>query len=273
QRNLYVRDLTAGVSTLVTANPAGTDGGDNASYAPALSADGRVVAFESTADNLAAGDGNRNQDVLVRDTAAGRTAIASVRTPLLPAERISDWGGTLQGATSDGRYVVFTAAGNVANYQPTDAVPGVTIDPFSVHVFVRDRQTGAVRVVDVTPDGKTAPNNAFAPSITPDGRYVVFLGQSAALVPGIGDYAATGETMAFERDLQTGVTQMVSVNPAGTHDVNVAGGEVAVSADGRYVVFTSADTSAVAGLTNPNKHRAVFLRDMQTGTTVLVSHN
>lgn len=272
-RNLYARDLDAGTTLLLTPSTAGTDGSDGDSDTAVFSTDGRVVAFQGTAANLVAGDRNRYRDVFVRDLGAGTTAAASRRNPLLPIERTGNWGGSLAAATPDGRYVAFTAAGNVSGYQPTDLVQGVSVDAFSGHIFLRDRQTGAVQVVDVMPDGKSAPENSWGPAITPDGRYVAFVSQGR-LVPGITFYSAFREAAIYRRDLKTGLTQIVSVNPAGDHNVNVnGGGEVAISADGRYVAFTSSDTSAVAGLTNPGGRVAVFLRDLQTGSTVLVSHN
>lgn len=269
-RNLFVRNLDAGVTRLVTPNLAGTDGGAGDADivgAAAFSADGRVIAFESTAGDLVLGDNNRVNDVFVRDLSAGSTALASPRSPLFPTERLMSRGADLSDVTPDGRYVVMGALGS------PDVVPGVNVDAFSYHVFLRDRQTGATRVVDVRLDGLSAPENAFGASVTPDGRYVVFLGQGTTLVAGLKYYAAFRETMAYRRDMQTGTTQIVSVNPAGDHSVNVVGGEVVVSDDGRYVAYTSSDVSAVSGLTKSGDFRAVFLRDMQTNTTVLVSRN
>src|SRR5439155_23317243 len=106
---------------------------------PALSADGSVAAFESTADNLPAGDGNHVQDVFVRNLAAGTTALASLRAPVLPTQVLSNWGGGLAAVTPDDRYVAFGAAGAVSNYHATNLVTGVSVDAFSGHVFVRDQ--------------------------------------------------------------------------------------------------------------------------------------
>src|SRR5262249_46464269 len=107
------------------------------------------------------------------------------------------------------------------------------------------------------------------PLITPDGRYVVFVGASG-IVPGI---TYTGNNV-YVRDLQTNTTRIASVDPTGTHDVPVPGNtEYAISPDGRYIAFTANGNPPYAGLSNPNSRRAVFLRDLVAGTTVLVSHD
>jgi RHS repeat-associated protein len=271
-RNLYERDLVAATTQLLTANAAGSDGGDGDSHAPALSADGRYVAFESSADNLVAADNNRRQDVFVRDTAAGATALASRHSPLLPNAYLPTFGAALGDITPDGRYVAFTSV-SLASGQfgyANDLAPTVNFTQ-SQSVFVRDRQTGLLTVVDMTADG-TAADGGFAPQITPDGRHVVFLSQSQKLVNGL---SYSGYDAVYERDLQTGKTTIVSVNPAGNHDVDVGyAGEIAVSDDGRYVAYTSYDPSGVAGASDANDtYVAVYLRDVQTGVTYLVSHD
>ena len=69
-RDVFVRDLLSGTNILVSA---GTNGlpADNLSFEPALSADGRYVAFTSSADNLVPNDANRSSDVFVRDLVTG----------------------------------------------------------------------------------------------------------------------------------------------------------------------------------------------------------
>ena len=277
-RNLYVRDLTAGVTRLVTSNAAGNDGGDSDSHDPVLSANGSVVAFESTADNLVPDDNNQQQDIFVRDLTAGVTVLASWHSPLLPIAHPDQQGGTLASITPDGRYVAFTSLtfhGSDVAPNGSDLAPTVNFDNWGEpSIFVRDRQTGKLTVVDMTADG-TAADGGFDPKLTPDGKYVVFLSSSQKLVNGLSYYIAGGEAAVYERDLATGVTSIVSVNPAGNHDVNTSvAAEISVSDDGRYVAYTSNDPSGVAGATDANdQYGAVYLRDTQTGSTTLVSHD
>jgi Tol biopolymer transport system component len=273
--NLYLRDLDTGATQLATPDTAGTDGGNADSDSAVFSGDGRVVAFESTAGNLVAGDNNGQQDVFVRDIAAGATALASSRSPLMPAAYPTNYGGTLNqsSVSSDGRYVAFTS---YVFYGVTTSplAPGVTFSStFSMdHVFVRDRQTGAVKVVDLDSTGTAV--GGFNPVITPDGRYVAFFGYTNLLPSGV----ATTDPHDWEiyvRDLQTNTTSVVSLTPDGTHDAPVDGTDLAISSDGRYVAWTSTDVGAVTGTVSgsPGNYHTIFLRDTQTGTNYLVSHD
>ena len=79
-RDVFVRDLIAGVNFLVSVNTNGNASGDGISTDPAISGDGRYVAFTSSADNLVVVDTNRSQDVFVRDMLAGTTTLVSVST-------------------------------------------------------------------------------------------------------------------------------------------------------------------------------------------------
>jgi RHS repeat-associated protein len=294
-RNLYVHNLDTGQTRLVTPNLSGTDGGagDADSVGSAVfSADGRYVAFEDVAGDLVPGDNNRDRfgnnanDVFVRDLTAGATTLVSSRSPLLPAAYTAAGGatlssvnygflidGALSSVSADGRYVAFTSSGS---YPSTfsDLAPGVTFSGAvtNSHVFVRDRQTGAIQVVDLDPSGIAI--GGYNPVLTPDGRFVAFIGYTNLLPTGV---AATDvhDREIYVRNLQTNTTSVVSLDPAGTHDAPVNGRELAISADGRYVSWTSYDTLAVAGTTvsSPGNDEMIFLRDRQTGSNDLVSHD
>jgi RHS repeat-associated protein len=292
-RNLYVRDLDAGRTLLVTPNLARTDGGAGDADTVAsvvFSADGRSVAFEDTADDLVPGDTNRDgqgkpvNDVFVCDLSAGTTALASLRTPLLPAAVTTQTGAQLttsfadaspanfESVSADGRYIAFTSTGSGNTF--SDLAPGVTISSAltGTHVFVRDRLTGTIRVVDVDPSGTAA--GGLDPVITPDGRYVAFIGYTNLLPAGVA--TSDGHDLeVYVRDLQANTTSVVSLDPTGTHDAPVDARELAISADGRYVAWSSVDTRAVAGTTSatPGGDEMIFLRDRQAGTNYLVSHD
>jgi Tol biopolymer transport system component len=174
--NLYLRNLTADTTTLLTPTLAGTDGGNGSPVAiPALSADGRYAAFDSTASNLVLNDDNGASDVFIRDVTAGTTTLASVRSPQLPAAYAATSGSNLGSVSANGRYVAFTS-GVFFGQTYSDLAPGVTFSsgfPTS-HVFVRDLQTGAIQVVDLNSNGVAV--GGYDPVISPDGRYVAFVG-------------------------------------------------------------------------------------------------
>src|SRR6201991_4273377 len=80
RKDVFYRDLQTGVTTLVSVNLSGTGGGNGDSQNPAISADGRYVAFESRAGNLVANDSNNSLDVFVRDMQTGITTLVSINT-------------------------------------------------------------------------------------------------------------------------------------------------------------------------------------------------
>src|SRR5262249_39150014 len=102
-RDVFVRDLLLGTNILVSA---GTNGmpGDNLSFEPALSANGRFVAFTSSADNLVPNDANRSVDVFVRDLVSGQTVLVSIKNSGIGSGNQAS-GTPVIGA--DGRYVAF----------------------------------------------------------------------------------------------------------------------------------------------------------------------
>ena len=108
----------------------------------------------------------------------------------------------------------------------------------------------------------------MSPAISADGRFVAFNSEASDLVAN----DTNGTSDVFVRDLQLGTTTLVSVNRFGTGSGNSSSGASVISADGRFVAFASDASDLVAndinGATND-----VFVRDLQLGTTTLVSIN
>src|SRR5262245_50498740 len=104
--DVFVRDLVAGSTALASINNAGTGTGDHSSVTPAISGDGHVVAFESSADDLVAGgvDGNRARDVYARDLTAGITVLASINST---ATASGNFPSSAPRLSADGRFVTF----------------------------------------------------------------------------------------------------------------------------------------------------------------------
>jgi Tol biopolymer transport system component len=160
--DIFVRDLLLSTNVLVNA---GTNGvaADGSSSEPAISRDGRFVAFTSSADNLVAGDANRVSDVFVRDLQAGTTALVSVNTAGTGPGNGSSYSPSL---SADGRYVLFhSLAYNLA--------VGSFAQGYD-NLFLRDLQLGTNYALTCTTTG--SPLGAM----TPDGRFVAFAGISQA---------------------------------------------------------------------------------------------
>ena len=111
-------------------------------------------------------------------------------------------------------------------------------------------------------DAPTRADGNWTPWISADGRYVVFYSDSSNLVSG----DTNGANDVFLHDMQTGTTSRISVSSSGTAG-NSESFFPSISADGRYVVFTSAATNLVSGDTNGIED--VFVRDLQAGTTTI----
>lgn len=229
---------------------AGTQSDSHSNY-PVVSADGRFVAFDSTATNLVAGDTNNQGDVFVRDLHAGITTRVSVATGGTQANSYS----SRPVLSADGRFVVFVSAATNLVASDTNGLEDV---------FVHDRQTGVTTCASVSPGGTTgAFGHSQYPSLSADGRYVVFHSGAQDLVP--GDTNSVNDV--FLRDLQTGTTTRISVRSDGTQ--TFAPSDFAkISGDGTQVAFKTSDSLLPS---DPWNTSDLWVKDLTTGTLSIVS--
>ncbi|MCB2189885.1 MAG: hypothetical protein KQJ78_26015 [Deltaproteobacteria bacterium] len=161
--------------------------------------------------------------------------------------------------SGDGRHVAF-------NSLASNLVSGDTNGAFDV--FVRDRLTGITTRVSVSSSGGEADQESWNPSISRDGRYVVFASNATNLIT--GDVNAKSDV--FLHDRVTGSTLRVSQTPAG------AGGNgdsvsAAISGDGRYVAFQSHATNLTSDVDVNVTMADVFVYEVATGVIVRASVN
>ena len=248
--DIFVADRATGTLVRASLDSAGLEA-DKGSFNPAISANGRFVAFHSLATNLVPNDTNGTIDVFVRDLVDGTTERVSVDSA----------GNEVHGdclypsISGDGRFVAFQS-------QATDLVAG-DVNGFQ-DVFVHDRQTGTTVLASVDVAGNQGDGNSQAAWISLDGHFVCFDSQATNLVAG----DTNGVNDVFVKDLIAATVERVSVSSAGAegdHD-SFAG---SMSADGRYVGFYSAATTLVQP--DINQAMDVFLRDRTAGTTSRVS--
>ena len=228
---MFIRDLDTHVNTCVSVDATGQAAG-NALNSGSLSADGRLVAFESSGA-LAPGDTNGLGDMFVRDTITGVTTIVSAVSVQPDADVIGP------DLSDDGRYLAF--ATSATNLVPNDA--GGARD-----IFRRDQLTGDVKRVSVTTlIGIDFAANAGSrnPSISGNGNVVAFVSDATNLVTG----DTNGVADVFVREIGSRTTTRVSVGGGGAQP-NGAGSEPAISGNGRYVAFESAATNL-----DPNSRR------------------
>jgi Tol biopolymer transport system component len=231
--------------------PAGEQA-DGRSDRPALSADGRYVAFSSSATNLVASDNNSTGDVFVRDRETGTTERVSIAYNGLETD-LPSGSPTL---SAGGRWVAFDSTA-------TNLVPGDTNG--TGDVFVRDRQTGATRRVSVGPGGIEGNGDLGGRgAISATGRFVAFFSEATNLVPG----DTNGTFDVFVHDTATGMTRRASVGHGGAQADGFSGSP-ALSGSGRFVVFDSDATNLVPGDNNGSVD--VFVHDLELGKTTGVS--
>ncbi len=247
----------SGVTERVSVASSGTEA-DNASDMPAISADGRFIAFASFASNLVPDDTNDASDVFVHDRRTGTTERVSVGIRGRQGNGNSGFVGVAgyPAISADGRFVAF----------PSDATNLVRGDTnFSTDVFVHDRLLGTTERVSVSSTGEQSDGISEGPALSADGRFVAFHSSASDLVPGDDNFS----TDVFVHDRLTGTTEIVSVNNAGEEGNNLSF-RADISAGGRFVVFSSSADNLVPG---PQSFDQVFLRDRVAGTTERVSQN
>jgi len=282
--DIFLRDRTAGTTTRVSV-------GDSENQANALSswgtisANGRYVAFSSTANNLVPNDADFRDDIYVRDLVNQTTTLVS--TDAAGNKGNAESVGAL--ISPDGRFISFSSV--ASNLVPGDS------NTFS-DTFIRDRDTdddgifdepGMVSNVRISVDsnGGQANGNSYTGWISSDLRFVVFDSWATNLVAGDNnnfcqidiDPELENCPDIFVRDRDTdgdGVfdeagavsTTRVSLSSAGAEG-NCYSQDPRISQDGRFIFFESCASNLVSGDTNGLAD--VFMHDRQTGTTTRVS--
>jgi hypothetical protein len=257
--NVFLHDRMKGRTTLVSVDAGGTGGADADSIPTGISSNGRFVLFESFASNLVSDVTSGKGDIYVRDMVNQRTFLVSANTNGAGGNAVS----RDSVITPDGRYVAFSSLAS-------DLVPNDKNGIFDV--FIRDTVAVTTELVSV---GATGPPTSGlsagsrVPSMTPDGRYVLFYSTSAKLVPGV---PANGQL--FMRDTLADATTWVSsgaqglfqkASPANSNSVSFNG---VISDDGNFVAYEACSQ----GFPYP-PYGFILRYDVRTGSTDVVNTN
>lgn len=232
--DIFVHDRETGRTERVSVDNQGNQS-DAGSAFPSISANGRFVAFLSMASNLVADDSNGIHDIFVHDREGRSTERVS-----LDSEGNQGHSGILIGSingmiSADGRFVVFDS-------EATNLVAGDTNG--AVDIFIHDRETGETERISVG-DGGFVGNRD--PSISRDGRYVVF--QSLASTYDPSTFDPNENTLIadiFVHDRKTSKVKRVNLSPDGEQG-NDSSFSPSISSDGQLVVFWSKASNLVEG--------------------------
>jgi Tol biopolymer transport system component len=254
--DIFVRDLLAGTTERVSVDASGAEAVLPSDW-PAISADGRFVAFASRSAMLAPGDANGDVgygwDVFLKDRTTG--AVERISVSSAGAGGNNDSSTEIRGValTPDARFVAFSSLS-------TNLVPGDTNN--TSDIFLRDRQLGTTTRVSVATGGgqvSAAPSfGSYGVSLSDDGRFVAFSSGSNSFTP-------LDTTLGFDifvHDTLLNVTTFESeALPGGPFDRSSY--YPSISADGRFVAFQNGGGS--------NELWEVWIRDRQTATVERVS--
>jgi uncharacterized repeat protein (TIGR01451 family) len=254
--DVFVRDRLLETTERVSVSSSGRQADGNSGLlnlmgGPSISGDGRFVAFSSDATNLVSGDRNSNSDVFVHDRQTGETTRVSVATDGTEANA----GGTEPALSRDGRFVAFVSFSD--NLAPDGNFTG--------DIYVHDRSTGVTELISRAHDGGNANSQSFAPTINADGRFVYYTSFASNLVEGDNE---DNSVDAYLFDRQTGTTTAITFSASGFAHSSAG----AISADGRFLTFTTQDTTFLTLDANGFLEDA-WLVDRATGEYILVSVN
>lgn len=239
-RDIFLHDRQTAQTSILSVTHLGNSG-NGRSDDPAISSDGRFVAFWSEATDLVPADTNGFSDVFLHDQQSGNTILISTNSTGGQGDQDSNY----PCISSDGRLIAFHS--DASNLVLGDGNGGRDI-------FIHDRLSGQTTLVSRDTNGIAGNNMSADPSISADGRYIAFWSAAANLVPG----DTNNDWDVFVRDLQLGVTSRVSIASNGSQALSGSSFYPSISSDGRYVAFQSDASNLVAGDLG---NRDIFVHD------------
>ena len=232
------------IPTLISVSSNGKGAQDPSVRNLTVSADGNFVAFSSFANNLVPNDKNYTSDIFRKNLKTGVIEPVSITAS-------GRFGGADCGCpsmSSNGRFVVFTSNSN-------DLDPLIT--PGGPSVYLKDMGTGQIECVSVSTGHKPIHSGSYNPSVSDDGRYVVFQSDATDVVP--NDTNNATDIYLYDRKLQITRRISIAINGAQANGPSYSG---QISQDGKYAVFQSYATNLVPKDTNT--HTDIFVVALQT---------
>lgn len=292
--DIFRRDTQTGTTIRVSV---GHTGGQltAASSDPAISANGRFIAFISESGSVVNGDTNDAPDAFLRDVQSGTTIRVSIDATGAEAPE----GAGEVALSGDGRWVAFSTASALISTdtnEDTDIYARDTVANTTVRittatggwepavngdgryfaysttcgatgcVYRKDRIGGGNLKVSVPTSGTNPNGQSYNATITSDGTKMVFESEASNLVSPID---ANGTVDIYLRNITTSTTTRVSVSGAGG-ETNEWSFEPSASSDGRYIAFISRATN-LTSVIETDTNIDVYVRDLSVGTTARFS--
>ena len=243
-RDVFVHDRNTGITERVSVSSNGEQESTssnipNGSLNPSISANGRYVAFSSDAGNLVANDINgKVSDVFLHDRETGTTELVSFSQN---GEQRTYSSGR-PSLSADGRFITYQTG----------------------QIYLFDRMTNVTIRLSRSPTGNLADSTSFNPVISADGRFVAYMSYASNI-----DQYCTYSTHIFVYDRLSNSNECISKSPNGEQG-DYFSGRPSISADGRFVSFTSEASNLTPADLNDNVPD-IFVHDRQAGITELVS--
>lgn len=273
--DVFLRDMVARTTQLVSVNQFGTGTGNGTSNLPSVSGDGRYVAFATQASNLHPDDADALPDIYVRDMQTGTMILVSRSSGAIGSK--SNGTSGFPSISADGRYVVFeSTATNLDGIDPLGDDDDTTSDIYRRDVLDPANLNPTILVsrqstVGGTP-GPKGTGASIRPRISGNGRFIVFESGANDLVlnSAEGGPDAFGGQDVFLRDADTATIRRVSLTTAGG-DANGISDTASVSDDGRFVVYRSSASNLHPD--DDGSQNDIFLFDAQSGTVIICSQH
>ncbi len=249
--DIFLHDTKTGETQRISVSGNGSQANGKSDY-PVISSDGRFIAFRSAASNLVENDTNGEQDIFLYERDSGKITRISISSD---GEQGNDFSGA-PSISSDGRYIAFRT--KATNLHPK----GINEDP---DILIHDRLTRQTEMVSLSSAGQPYWGNPGNPSISADGRYVVFQSTHDKLVSGYMNW----EPDIFLHDRMTGKTTLIPPG-AGAITQGKPSTNPAISGNGQLIVFQAARAKLLPDATKP-KQQDVFLYDRESGKVIRIS--
>jgi len=243
----YLYDRVNNTHLLISKNSAG-EHFDKSTWNANVSADGSFVTLNTRSSNITPYDTYNNRDVYLLNRTSSSVQLVSGHTP-----SSNDSSGDIVSLSADGRYVAFSS--KTTNLIADD-------NNNKRDIFVKDRRTGFIERVSISSSGDEGSSDSDNPSISDDGRFVVFESFSAFI-----SADTNAKIDIYLHDRLNHITQIISKN--GATESNGHSTRASISATGRYVVFKSEADNLVSG--DSNNKTDVFIKDLITDSIERVS--